>query len=106
MKEVLVVMPTKGYNYDEIQQQMKNAKEEYLNRLKPDISKVRFFFDGEDEPEEDHTSGSYAAYNLGKSIMSLTLADEVFFYGNWEDSISCWIKHDICDKYNIKYMEV
>lgn len=43
---------------------------------------------------------------LGKSLELLSQADLAIFAKGWKDARGCYIEHIVCEKYNIKTLEV
>ena len=43
---------------------------------------------------------------LGESIKLMQQADLVIFVPGWSSARGCQIEHEVCEKYNIPYMEI
>lgn len=60
-----------------------------------------------DIPAEENGAkkGQESVWYLGRALEAISKCDRVFFYGDWQNARGCLIEHEICEKYDIPYVE-
>lgn len=118
-KVVFLSLPMSGREEDEIFVDIAMAKTVYLDMTGMDIQDVAFvhnYFLSENalrNLRKDAVDRGYAfiepyhlnVWRMGNALENIAYCDEVFFYGDWENSRGCMLEYSVCINYDIPKLE-